>query len=229
MTRLTDLLEHSRQTRAGEGKLFHGHETISPRPVRKMPEMIRFPPLANTARSPSTNNESSRNERRYVKSRRWNSNCFHLLSARVGIDREWRYFQRTHCSRIAYRLATIADAIPFHRKSIRFEIILSFLFLSAKTTKRNLFVPIFMKNCIHLRIFGRVRECLNEKCFRPTVFSVKIFPGKFDSDSERITIRYQAIGYESSRGNERYLDSYWFSMLEIRIRVTGLLLHSVNV
>lgn len=75
-------------------------------------------------------------------------------------------------------------------------------------------------------------ECLNEKSFRPTVFSVKIFPGKFDSDSERITIPrtiYQAIGCESSRGNERYLDSYWFSMLEIRIRVMGLLLHSVNV
>lgn len=121
--------------------------------------------------------------------------------------------------------------MPFHSTENRFGliIILSFLFLSAKTTKRNLFVPIFMKNCIHLRIFSRVRECLNEKCFRPTVFSVKIFPGKFDSDSERITIRYQAIGYENSRGNERYLDSYWFSMLEIRIRVTGLLLHSVNV
>lgn len=151
MTRLTDLLEHcrSRQTRAGEGKLFHGHETISPRPVRKMPEMIRFPPLANTARSPrpSTQQRILSKRKRYVKSRRWNSNCFHLLSARVGIDREWRYFQRTHCSRIAYRLATNRFGLI---------IILSSLLLSAKTTKRNLFVPIFMKNCIHLRIFSRV-------------------------------------------------------------------------
>lgn len=116
MTRLTDLLEHcrSRQTRAGEGKLFHGHETISPRPVRKMPEMIRFPPLANTARSPRPSTQqrilSKRKEIREEQAMKFQ--LFPLA-----------FSARGHRSRMALfsKDTLFAHCVQTRHKSIRFD------------------------------------------------------------------------------------------------------------
>lgn len=200
-----------------KGKVFHGRDARNSRggssefsfqtSIGKNSRDDSFPAKTNHSPLALRSNETNRNEGRYVgkndegfSTRRWNSNCFDLLSTRVGIDRGWRVIFKGHIVRplcTGYtRLATIADIIPFDRKSIRFDnygkpryrplwIVFFHRGLDTETTKWSLFVSPFAWKTYP--ILGNIYKYFVRYNFdettslRPTVFSVKIFPGKFDS------------------------------------------------